>query len=137
MPGTTRTRGIELSGDYALSDATRLFANYTYTDAATGGERLTRTPRHDLVFGADTEFTNRLSGSFDVRFVGDVVPSAFAPADNKVGDYTVVGLGLSYDVTDTAQAYLRVENLLDEDYETAGGFNTPGRSAYVGIRADF
>ena len=72
-----------------------------------------------------------------MRFVGDVVPSAFAPADNKVGDYTVVGLGLSYDVTDTAQAYLRVENLLDEDYETAGGFNTPGRSAYVGIRADF
>ncbi|WP_299558395.1 TonB-dependent receptor [uncultured Sulfitobacter sp.] len=137
LPGTTRTRGIELSGDYALSDATRLFANYTYTDAATGGERLTRTPRHDLVFGADTEFTNRLSGSFDVRFVGDVVPSAFAPADNKVGDYTVVGLGLSYDVTDTAQAYLRVENLFDEDYETAGGFNTPGRSAYVGIRADF
>jgi vitamin B12 transporter len=44
---------------------------------------------------------------------------------------------MTYAVTDTAQAYLRIENLFDEDYETAGGFNTPGRSAYIGLRADF
>ena len=28
----------------------------------------------------------------------------------------------------------RVENLLDEDYELASGYNTPGRGLYVSVR---
>jgi vitamin B12 transporter len=137
VPGLTRTRGFELSGDYALSDSARLFAAYTYTDATNDGVRLTRTPRHDLVFGADADLTDKLGASFDVRYVADILASSFAPVDNKVGDYIVVGAGITFDVTDTAQAYLRLENLFDEDYETAGGYNTPGRAAYAGIRASF
>ena len=85
----------------------------------------------------ETDVTDRLQATLDVRHVGDVVPSIYAPADHKVGTYTLVGAGVSYDVTDTTQAYLRVENLFDEDYETAGGYNTPGRSAFFGVRADF
>ena len=137
VAGTTKSRGFELSAQYAVSDATSLFGNYTYTDATTNGTRLTRTPRHDLVLGFDTQFSNRLSGGMDLRYVADIVPSAFAPADNKVGDYVVVGANINFDLTDNTQAYLRVENLFDEDYETAGGFNTPGRSAFFGVRADF
>jgi len=137
VPGTTKSRGIELSGTYALSSRTEVFGNYTYTHASTNGERLTRTPKHDLLLGVETDVTDRLQATLDIRHVGDVVPSIYAPADHKVGTYTLVGAGMSYDVTDTAQAYLRVENLFDEDYETAGGFNTPGRSAFFGVRADF
>lgn len=137
VPGTTKSRGLELSTQYAVSDATNLFGNYTYTDATTDGTRLTRTPRHDLVLGFDTQISSRLSGGMDVRYVADVVPSAFAPADNKVGDYAVVGANFNFDLNDSAQAYLRIENLFDEDYETAGGFNMPGRAAFFGVRADF
>ncbi len=137
VPGTTKSKGLELSTHYDLSDATRLFGNYTYTDAKTDGARLARTPRHDLVLGFDTLFTGGLSLGMDLRHVADVEPSPFAPAGNKVGDFTVVGANVSYDLTNTTQAYLRVENLFDEDYETAGGFNTPGRSAYFGIRGNF
>ncbi len=137
VPGTTTSQGVELSGEYAFSDQLSFYGAYTYTDAKTDGVRLTRTPRHDAVIGLSGTFSDRLSGYLDVRHVADVVPSAFAPADNLVGDYTLVGAGLSYDVTDTAEVYLRVENLFDEDYETAGGFNQPGRAAYFGFRADF
>lgn len=137
VPGTTVSQGIELSGEYALREGSRLFGAYTYTDAKTEGTRLTRTPRHDLVLGLSNDFTDRFSGYVDLRYVADVVASAFAPADNKVGDYTLVGAGLSYYMTDTAQAYVRVENLFDEDYETAGGFNQPGRGIYLGVRAAF
>lgn len=137
IAGTTKSRGLELSTQYAVSDATNLYGNYTYTDAATDGVRLNRTPRHDLVLGVDTQVTSRLSVGADLRYVADVLPSAFAPADNKVGDYSVMGASMNFALTDSAQAYLRIENLFDEDYETAGGFNTPGRSAFFGIRADF
>jgi len=135
VPGTTRSRGLELSGEYAFNDATRITANYTFTDASTNGERLTRTPRNDLAIALDTDLTDRLHASFDVRYVGDVLPRT--SADVTLGDYTVVGAGFFFDVTDTAQAYLRIENLFDEDYETIGGYNTPGRSAFLGIRANF
>jgi vitamin B12 transporter len=137
VPGTTTSRGLELSGEYALSDAVSIYGAYTYTDAETNGQRLTRTPRHDAVLGLSGDFNSGVSGHLDIRHVADVVPSPFAPANNKVGDYTLVGAGVGYDLTETAEVYLRVENLLDEDYETAGGFNQPGRSAYFGFRATF
>lgn len=137
VSGTTTSKGFELSGDYAVNDRVNVYGSYTYTDAKTEGVRLTRTPRHDLVVGVHALITDRFSAYADVRHVADVLPSAFASADNKVGDYTVVGVGASYGVSDTADLYIRVENLFDEDYETAGGFNQPGRAAYFGISARF
>ncbi len=137
VAGTTTSKGIELSGEYAVSDMVTLFGAYTYTDAETDGVRLTRTPKHDATIGVSANFNDRLSGYVDVRHVADIVPSAFAPVGNLVDDYTLVGAGLSFDVTDNAEIYLRVENLFDEKYETAGGFNQPGRAAYLGLRANF
>lgn len=137
VPGTTTSKGLEFSGTYTINDRVNVYGSYTYTDAKTEGERLTRTPRHDAVIGVQADITDRFSAYADLRHVADVVPSAFASADNKVGDYTLVGVGASYGVSDTADLYVRVENLFDEDYETAGGFNQPGRAAYFGINAKF
>ena len=137
VPGTTTSKGVELSGDYAVSDRVSVYGSYTYTDAKTDGVRLTRAPRHDAVFGVEAAITDRFSAYADVRHVGDIMPSAFAPAGHKVDDYTLVGIGASYGVSDTADLYVRIENLFDEDYETAGGYNQPGRAAYFGISAKF
>jgi vitamin B12 transporter len=52
-------------------------------------------------------------------------------------DYTVFGVSASYQVNDMAEAYLRIENILDEDYQTVPGYNTSGRAAFVGLRAKF
>ena len=82
------------------------------------------------------QITPRLDAQFTLQHVAGVTPSPFAPP-NKVEDYTLFHVNAGYDVTDSVQAFLRVENLFDEDYETAGGFNTPGRAAYVGLRASF
>ncbi|KIT17559.1 TonB-dependent receptor plug domain-containing protein [Jannaschia aquimarina] len=138
IPGTTRTRGIELSGRVdVIPGRAAAFGAYTYTEAETEGDRRARVPRHDLLIGVEGDFAPRLSGRVEVRHVADVEPSVFAPADNKVGDYTLVGLGLGYDVRDGVAATLRVENLFDEDYETAGGFQQPGRAVFAGISASF
>ncbi|MDN5785806.1 TonB-dependent siderophore receptor [Pseudorhodobacter sp.] len=134
VAGKTKSKGIELSGDYAINDTVKVYGNYTYTDARTKGVRLARAPRHDLVIGASSAFTDKFSGYMDLRHVAGVVP---APGNPKVRDYTLVGLGVNYDITDKATAYLRVENLFDKDYQTVGGYNMPGRAAFVGIRAKF
>ncbi|ATG49150.1 hypothetical protein CEW89_17190 [Celeribacter ethanolicus] len=137
VKGTTTSKGVELSGQYAFSDRISLFGNYTYTDAKTAGARAERVPRHDLVVGIDALLNDRISGQFTVQYVADVVPSAYAPADHKVGDYTLVNAGMTYKLNDATALSLRIENLTDEDYETAGGYNTPGRSAYLGLKASF
>jgi len=137
VPGTTTSKGLEIAAEADINPVLTIYGNYTYTEARNGGQQLTLTPKHDAVIGFEADFTERLSGTLDMRRVADVRASAFAPAGNKVGDHTLVGLGLSHAVTDSATAYVRVENLFDEDYETVGGFNTPGRAAFVGLRASF
>ncbi|MFV0514195.1 MAG: TonB-dependent receptor plug domain-containing protein [Jhaorihella sp.] len=134
VPGISTSRGIELSGAWAMTDRFALFANYTYTDATDNtGARLLRVPGHDLVVGLDAEFGADWSGSLTVQHVADR-PDEFGVA---MPDFTVLNASVSYDITDTTSAYLRVENLLNEDYQTAAGFNTSGRAVSAGLRATF
>lgn len=137
VPGSTTVRGVEISGRRELGDRIALRGNYTLTDTESEGGRLGRVPRHDLSLGVEASVTGRVSGSLDARMAFDVEPGAFDPEDGNAGDYQVVDLGLAYAVQDAAEAYLRVENLLDENYETAAGFNTSDRALYVGLRASF
>jgi outer membrane cobalamin receptor len=53
-----------------------------------------------------------------------------------LGSYTLVNLAGSRRLSSSLEVFGRVQNLLDEEYEEAGGYGTPGRSAYLGIRAD-
>ncbi|MCR9127271.1 MAG: TonB-dependent receptor [Rhodobacteraceae bacterium] len=134
VPGTSTSKGIELSGEWALRDGLRLFGSYTYTDArdATGAPLL-RVPGHDLVLGMAADMGRALSGRITLNRIADR-PAEFGVA---MPDYTVVNAGLGYDITDDAQVYLRIENLLDEDYQTSSGFSTAGRAVYLGVRATF
>ena len=142
VPGTTTTQGVELIGTYELAPGWSLFGNYTYTDAKTenGGStnRLVRTPRHDLALGVEGRFNDRLSGVVTVQHVADFLDTGVWPAPTgPMPDYTVVNLGLTYDITDQAQAYLRVDNLFDEEYQTVRNYGQPGRQVFVGVRASF
>lgn len=135
--GDFKGQGIELSARYDINATLGLSAAYTFTDAEQNGQDAARVPRHDFALGLDAQITPRLSGQVTIQHVADITPSAFAPAVNKVGDYTLVHLNAAYALNDQLEAFLRVENLFDEDYETAGGFNTSGAAAYVGLRASF
>ena len=48
-----------------------------------------------------------------------------------------VDLSISHPVREKARAYLRVENLFDEDYQWVRGYGTSGRAVYAGLRASF
>ena len=135
--GDFEGKGIELSGRVPINAHLTLDAAYTYTDADQNGARAARVPRHDLALGLGAQIAPRLSAQFTVQHVAGVEPSVFAPPVNKVGDYTLFHVSAAYDVNETVQAFVRVENLMDEDYETAGGFNASGRAAYAGLRASF
>ena len=58
-------------------------------------------------------------------------------AERPLDDYTLTNASVTYAVSDSADAYLRVENLFDEEYQTVRGYGQPGRSIFAGLRARF
>ncbi|MBI1219645.1 MAG: TonB-dependent receptor [Rhodobacteraceae bacterium] len=128
-PGTSRRQGIELEGQTKLGAAT-LTAAYTYTDsAASATTSWAAVPRHALALTLSAPLTAKLTGSLS-SLSGIARP-------NGMADYTVVGAGLGYALTDRVEAYLRVENLFNAKYQLVQNYAAAGRSVYVGIRADF
>ncbi|MCR9109078.1 TonB-dependent receptor [Marivita sp. XM-24bin2] len=135
VDGTTETKGLELSGTYAISDRLRLSGSYTLTDAETDGERLIRVPRHDLTLALDADVTDRLQLGMNVMRVADILDGFGTPT--PLDDYTVVDLTARYDITDTMSAYAAIDNVADVEYETVQGFNAPERTIRFGIEASF
>ena len=134
----TTSRGLELSGTYALTDRVRLSGAYTLTDAETDGDRLVRVPRHDLSLAVQADVTDRLQLGASVTHVADILdfPLDFS-APTALDDFTVIDLSARYAITDTASAYAAIDNVADADYETVRGFNAPERTVRFGIETTF
>ncbi|MBO6601786.1 MAG: TonB-dependent receptor [Roseicyclus sp.] len=132
IPGTSVTRGIELSGQYELTDNLSVFGNYTYTDArAADDTRLRRVPYHDATLGISGTFGTGWSADFALQMVHDRVDPA--PVEN----YAVANASIGYRVNETTDVYLRVENLFDEQYQAIRGYGTSDRAVYLGLRSRF
>jgi vitamin B12 transporter len=133
VAGTSVFQGIEMSGAVPLSDRMTLTGAYTYTDAEqANGDRVQRVPRHDLALGLDAALTDRLDLSANMRLIADSVASG-GPGDN----YTVFDASIGYAVNDSIDVYLRVENLLNEQYQSEPGYGTSDRAVYLGLRSRF
>ena len=133
VSGITQRKGYELSGSLPLGAVFSLDGSYTYLFTRSPSRApLRRTPRHDLnlalsaKLGADT--TARLS----MQRIGNRPDGS-----TMMPDYDVYGFSLVHSLTDTAEAYLRIENLFDKQYQTISGYGTSDRAFYFGLRASF
>lgn len=132
---STSHEGVEVTAGYDITDAVRLSASYTYTDARddTTGARLLKRPANvadvELGYGG----TGPLSGAVVVRYNGTERDFGGATLD----DWVRVDVSAAFAITKSVDVYGRIENLFDEDYEETAGFGTAGRSAFVGVRARF
>ena len=144
VDGHTTTRGIEIVGRTEIVDGWSVFGNYTYTDAISNDDgdrsRLAQAPRHDLTLGVEGRIADQWSARAALHHVGDFISTeagTFPVVTKKMPDYTTVDMGVTYDVNDSTQAYLRVENLFDKDYQVIDGYGRPGRQVFVGVRTAF
>ncbi len=136
----TAAHGVELvaaveRGPFSLD------ANYTWTHTenrsagANHGKQLARRPEHQANLAATYNWPVGLSTTAAIRYVG-------ASFDNAAGSYTLqsftlLDLRAAYPVSETLEVYGRVDNVLDDSYETARNYGTQGRTATVGVRAKF
>ena len=54
-----------------------------------------------------------------------------------MSSYSLVNFVVSYQYNNRVKVLGRIENLLDQDYEDVFGFNTPGRSSYLGFQLEY
>ncbi|RAZ87871.1 TonB-dependent receptor plug domain-containing protein [Cereibacter johrii] len=134
VPGTSRRSGLELSGEMALTGTLGLAAGYTYTDSATNASTSwASVPRHLVAVELTSDLTPTLHGRIGVTAALDRPDDFGTPVDN----YSLVDATLTKDIGSGREAYLRVENLLDEEYELVPGYGTSGRAIFAGFRASF
>ena len=133
--GRARAQGIEFEMGYYLTDTLRLSGLYSLIDTEDrdSGNALARRPKHSGAIFAEWESDFGLTLGGDLRIVGE----SYDDAGNftRIDGYEVFDIRASMDVSDELEIFGRVENLFDKDYQTAAGYGTPGRGAFVGVRA--
>lgn len=141
VEGKSRRRGVELDGQYRIGGLI-IGGNYTFLDArerrTAGGDsvREVRRPRHSAnLFATGTVGAVEIGGSLAyVGKRGDTDFGAFPARAVTLDDYVLGSLKLGYRVSPALEAYARIENAFDADYQDAFGYNTPGRTFYAGLR---
>ena len=134
--GSTATSGLELSSKISINNTLTFNANYTYTTSETGDVKAVRVPKHDLVLAIESQFSEKFSSLLSLRVARDVEDTVW-PANVQMPNYEVLDISFTYDINDKSSAYLQVQNVGDENYETIKGYNTGGRQFFAGIRASF
>lgn len=130
-----RAQGIEAEAGFDLAPGLRLAGVYSFIDTEdrTTGLELARRPRHTATLFADYEAPFGLELGTDLRLVG----ASYDDAGNAVrlDGYEVLDLRAAMPLSEAIEIYGRIENVFDADYQTVAGYASPGRGAFVGVRA--
>lgn len=130
----SRATGVEATLGLNPTEALSLRASYTYVDAENRdtGRALARRPKSSLSAIIDYRWPFGLSTGATLTMIGDSFDNA---ANSRLLDgYALVDLRASLPLGRNIELYGRVENLLDESYQTVFRYGTPGRAAYAGVR---
>ena len=102
----------------------------TLTRNLVTGTRLDHWPVDQAGFSVRYQPIDPLRVTLDFRFVGE------RSEPQRLGSFDVLNLAVTYDVSERIEAYVRVDNLLDEEYEEILFYGTPGRSIFGGVRVN-
>ena len=127
-----KSQGLEIEATWNMSDEIFFKGSYTYTDAKQGTAQAVRVPKHDYSASVYVDVTPEINSSLSFNYIVD-----YKDTTGDMPDYTVVNATSNYTFTEKLEGYLRIQNLMDTDYETVKDFNTGGRQIFAGIRATF
>ena len=133
VPGTVRRRGGELEFGAPIFAVWRIDANYTHTTGtnptlSAGNAWNLEFPKHDVSLTLTGDLTDRISSVWSVQRAID---------RPTLANYTVANSTFTYRVNDGTEAYLRIDNLLNEQYQLSRGYGTSDRAFYLGLRSRF
>jgi vitamin B12 transporter len=142
--GVSKRQGVELTASVDLDESLAISAAYTYTDSvqpngAGGYEDEVRRARHTANLNLAWQATDLLQLTTNVQYSGSQSDEFFPPWPTPsqivtLNDYTLLNVNANFSATDRLDIYLRLDNLLDDDYEEVFGYQTLGFGASLGLR---
>ncbi len=127
-----RNQGVELTWNVAIANWTATLTGLLQDpeDLSTGTQLLRRAQRTAALR------LNHQFGRWNAGF--DILGSSSRPDfDRELAGYALLNLGGGVKLGRQTRVNLRIENLLDRNYQTSSGYNQAGASFYVGIAQGF
>ena len=129
------SKGIDILVNWRMSSLVSLKGNYTYNDTEDMETHKHLYWRPLNKYAATLQLNPYGRFGLDVSMIhagkrGDINNTNLSP-------YTRIDLLSSIKINKTIGIYARIENLLDEEYEEAAGYNTSGFSTYGGLQISF
>lgn len=131
--GRVQSHGVEFELQHQLTDALRLNANYSYTNASVvesevedKGARLKNIPKHTTNLSVDYQFNlaGHASGLVgNINYYGERSAN-YIDNGTTLPDFTVFNVGGYMQVLPDLRVQLNLENLFDQDYYVASYTNS-------------
>jgi vitamin B12 transporter len=139
--GLSKRQGIELYLSGQLTDMLSLYASYTFTDSvepdANGQyQDEVRRPRNISSLNLSWQARKNLHVNTNVQFNGSQEDIVF-PNNQTLDGFTLVNISANYSANEKLDIYLRLDNLLDENYEEVYSYQALGFGAHFGLRYRF
>lgn len=136
------TKGVEtfIAFDPFDNVTTRIDYTYTQVNSDSYTTTMTRRPRHKIGFTADWRPLDGTTLSTNVQWVDpgrDISRDGFVPYYVYASDYTIVNIAASQKLTKSLTLTAGVNNLLNQKYEPAHGFEAAGIEALAGLAVTF
>ena len=133
-----QTRGVELQVDWQPVTAFSLRSQATYTDIDVKNEDTVLTGRPEWTASAVAQWhiTEQLNVALDYVYTGQQWAASRhtgAEVTEELNDFGRLDWVLRWQPVAAWQVQLSADNLLNEHYETAVGFNAPQREFRVGV----
>ncbi len=140
--GRVETDGIEAAMRATIFDRFELQASYSLTEAEDVRTKLdlVRRPHHKGGVMLSYAATDAIRFGASLLYVGrrkDFDFATFPATRVTLDDYLLLGLTASYRINERFEAFARVENALNQEYEEVLGFGVPGVALTLGGSASF
>lgn len=143
-----KSSGIENSISWHASDAFSFSVAHTYTDAKfyRDGSEYATTTRHSAEAERAPRNIYSVNGNWraldgklnlNANFYHATSQYSTNSSVSKMPGYNLVNVAAEYELNDSSELWLRVDNLLDDEYEEIQGYQTAGASVYSGVRYSF
>ncbi len=133
------SKGIEFSFEFFPSDDISFSASYSHIKAKdqNTGEALLRRPENKFTAKLNLLFATKGRIVLSMTHLGtreDQEWIDWIATRVQMAPFTLVNAVGSYDILPNIQLFLRLDNILDQQYELIKGYGTPGRSVYGGFK---
>ena len=129
-------KGVELNLDYTLNHNADLNFNLTYlnTKDKSTNKELIFTPDLSASLGFNYKILSNVATNLSLRYLGEQYSDTQNSATTD--DYTLVDVGVNYDVNKTLTLYTGIDNIFDKKIEEELGTNV-GAYYFAGARINF